>query len=85
MLLLDEDIRHSPLVGNFLQSGLDIISVGCSRPLAFPQSCYHTRLPRSKRTNLVQLDGTELGSEFIQQGLGSLAVRAVRLGEHHYT
>lgn len=28
VLLLDEDVGHGPLVGDFLQGGLDFISVG---------------------------------------------------------
>lgn len=35
----------------------------------------------SKPTNLVQLQSSVLGTELVQQLLGGIAVRAVRLGE----
>ena len=79
MLLVNEDVGHASLVGHLLEGILDRSAVVCASEVS---GCVTVLdMGGVQLTDLIQLDDVWLDALLAQQCLGSLAVRAVRLGE----
>lgn len=82
MLLVDEDVWDGSLAGDFLEGSLHVRSIGYNLI-----SMMLMRGAGVKLTLVVELDNVDLGLVLDllgQEGLGGLAVLAIRLGEDHY-
>lgn len=79
MLLVDIDVWNGGLTVDLLQSSLDGSTI-----IYYHVNFYLSILIWSKHTNLIKLDGVELGVQFVQQLLSRIAIWAIGLAEYRY-